>query len=76
MSQKDKLIIKIKNAKSADFEDIDLLLNNLGFKRRSKGTSHHTYTKGFNVIVIVRHGKQVKRVYLDDVKALLEHLGL
>jgi predicted RNA binding protein YcfA (HicA-like mRNA interferase family) len=76
MTQKDKLISKIKNAKTVDFEDIDLLLNNLGFKRRSRGTSHHTYTKGFNVIVIVKHGKEVKRVYLDDVKTLLETLGL
>ena len=76
MSQKDRLITKIKNAKTADFDDIDLLLKQLGFSCRSRGTSHFTYTRTPFVIGIVKHGKQVKTVYLDDVKTLLEKMGL
>ncbi|MCR6545682.1 hypothetical protein [Dehalobacterium formicoaceticum] len=76
MSQRDKLIEKIKNAKTADFNDIDLLLRQLGFKSRNKGTSHYTYTNAPYVIGIVKHGQQVKRVYLENVKDLLERMGL
>lgn len=76
MSQRNKLIDTIKKAKTADFDDIDLLLTQLGFSRRSRGTSHFTYTKAPFVIGIVKHGKQVKAVYLDDVKTLLEKMGL
>ncbi|OPY59430.1 MAG: hypothetical protein A4E55_00229 [Pelotomaculum sp. PtaU1.Bin035] len=76
MSQKDKLISKLKNAKFADFEEIHLLLTKLGFDNRNKG-SHYTYTKAPYVIGIVkRSGKPVKRVYLENLKDLLERMGL
>ncbi len=45
MTKRAKLVDKIKNAKTADFDEIDLLLTQLGFKRRNRGTSHYTYTK-------------------------------
>lgn len=76
MSRRDKLIEKIKNAKTADFDDIDLLLTQLGFKCRNNGTSHYTYTNAPYVIGIAKHGQQVKRVYLENVKDLLEQMGL
>ena len=76
MTKKAKLVDKIKNAKTADFDEIDLLLTQLGFKRRNRGTSHYTYTKPPYVIGIVKHGQQVKRVYLENVKDLLERMGL
>lgn len=77
MSKKEKLIQKIKNAKEADFEDIHLLLTQLGFSWRCRGTSHYTYVKPPHVIVIARRsGKPVKRVYLENLKDLLEKMGL
>ncbi|GBF33395.1 hypothetical protein DCCM_2496 [Desulfocucumis palustris] len=77
MSKRQKLIEKLKNAKYADFEDIHLLLTQLGFTWRSNGTSHYTYTKAPYVIGIVkRSGKPVKRVYLENLKDLLEKMGL
>lgn len=76
LSTKDKLIKKLKSAKSAEFEDIHLLLTQLGFDFRSNG-SHYTYTKAPHVIGIVkRSGKPVKRVYLENLKDLLEMMGL
>jgi len=76
MSTREKLIKKLKNAKEAEFEDIHLLLTQLGFNCRNKG-SHYTYTKPPHVIGIVkRSGKPVKRVYLENLKELLKEMGL
>ncbi|TEB07809.1 hypothetical protein Psch_01364 [Pelotomaculum schinkii] len=77
MSQRQKLIDKLKNAKEADFEDIDTLLKQLDFSRRNEG-SHYTYTKAPNYIIgiVRRSGKPVKRVYLENLKDLLERMGL
>ena len=54
MTKKEKLIDKIKSAKVADFEDVNLLLIQLGFSSRVEG-SHHTYVKPPYVIVIAVH---------------------
>jgi len=76
LSKRDKLIQKIKNAKSAEFEEIDQLLTQLGFSRRNE-SSHYTYANTPYVIVIARRsGKPVKRVYLENVKDLMEQMGL
>lgn len=76
MTQKDKLISKIKNAKFADFQEIHLLLISLGFNYRNQG-SHYTYTKSPYVIGIVkRSGKPVKRVYLENLRDLLKKMKL
>lgn len=76
MTKRKKLIEKIISAKTVEFAEVDLLLTQLGFKRRNRGTSHFTYTKAPHVIVIVKHGHQLKRVYLENVKDLLERMGL
>ena len=76
MAQQTKLVDKIKNAKTADFDDIHQLLTQLGFNWRSNASSHYTYTKAPYVIGIVRHGQQVKTVYLKNVQDLLERMGL
>ena len=77
MSKRGKLLDKLKNAKEADFEDIHLLLTQLGFSWRSNGTSHYTYTKLQHIIGIVkRSGKPVKRIYLENLKDLLRELGI
>ena len=75
MSKKEKLIEKIKKAKIADFEDIHLLLTQLGFTWRNVG-SHYTYTNAPFIVQVVRHGKQVKRVYLKNLQELFEDMGL
>jgi len=74
VSAKDKLINKIKNAKTADFEDIHQLLILLGFNWRNN-SSHYTYTKAPYVIGIVKHGQQVKTVYLRNMQDLLNRMG-
>lgn len=77
VSQKEKLIQKLKNAKFPDFEDIHLLLTHwLGFNYRSNG-SHYTYTKPpYTIGIVKRSGKPVKRIYLENLKDLLERVGL
>lgn len=75
MTKKDKLIKKIKDAKTADFDDIHLLLTQLGFDFRSRG-SHYTYVKNSYVIGIAKHGPQVKTIYLKNVQDLLDNMGL
>jgi predicted RNA binding protein YcfA (HicA-like mRNA interferase family) len=76
MSQHKKLLKKLKNAKEAEFDEIHLLLTQLGFTWRSNG-SHYTYVKAPHVIGIVRRsGKPVKKVYLENLKDLLESMGL
>lgn len=75
MSKQDKLIEKIKSAKTADFDDIHQLLILLGFNWRNN-SSHYTYTKAPHVIGVVKHGQKVKTVYLKNVHDLLERMGL
>lgn len=76
MTTREKLIKRLKEAKEAEFDDIHLLLTQLGFSYRSNG-SHYTYTKSPYVIGIVRRsGKPVKRIYLENLKDLLERMGL
>ncbi len=74
MSKIDKLLQKIKdNPKNVRFNDIENLLNGLGFKTRSKG-SHYTFKKGRNIIMVVKpHGKK-KFTAVVDVKKILEYL--
>lgn len=75
MSKREKLIEQIKSGKVVDFDDVHLLLTKLGFTYRIAG-SHYTYVRAPYVIVIAKHGKQLKRAYLEDVKDLLEQMGL
>ncbi len=77
MTQRQKIIEKLKTAKCADFKDIDSLLKQLGFTARCEG-SHYTYTKAPDYIIgiVRRSGKPVKRVYLENLKDLLERMGL
>ncbi len=76
MSSRKKLIEKLKKAKYADFDEIDLLLKQLGFKVRNNG-SHYTYTKPpYTIGIVRRSGKPVKNVYLENLKDLLEQMGL
>lgn len=75
MSRRQKLIEQIKSGKTIDFDDVHQLLIYLEFTYRVAG-SHYTYVKAPYVIGIAKHGKQLKRAYLEDVKDLLERMGL
>ena len=78
MSKREKLLEKIRNnPRSVRFEEIDLLLEQSGFRRRqaSKGSSHYFYIHGMYNISIARrtpylHPKAVKDVL--DTLALIE----
>ena len=74
MSKLEKLLQKIEeNPKNVRFEDIEALLNGLGFKTRSKG-SHYTFKKDRSIIMVVKpHGKK-KFAAIVDVKKILEYL--
>lgn len=74
MSKINKLLQRIKdNPKNVRFEDIESLLDGLGFKIRSKG-SHYTFKKDGNIIMIVKpHGKK-KFTAIADVKKIIEYL--
>lgn len=74
MSKIDKLLQRIQdNPKNVRFEDIESLLDGLGFKIRSKG-SHYTFKKDSNIIMIVKpHGKK-KFTAIADVKKIIEYL--
>ena len=74
MSRMDKLIQRIKeNPKNVRFEDIESLLNGLGFQTRSRG-SHYTFKKGRAIIMVVRpHGRK-KFTAMVDVKKILDYL--
>ena len=78
MSKREKLLEQIRNhPRAVRFEEIDLLLNQSGFRRRqaSKGSSHYFYIFGSHNISIARrtpfiHPKAVKSVL--DALAVIE----
>ncbi len=74
MSRIDKLIQRIKeNPKNVRFEDIESLLNGLGFQTRSRG-SHYTFKKGKTIIMVVKpHGRK-KFTAMADIKKMLDYL--
>ena len=74
MSRMDKLIQRIKeNPKNVRFEDIESLLNGLGFQTRSRG-SHYTFKKGKTIMMVVKpHGRK-KFTAMVDIKKMLDYL--
>lgn len=76
MSQKEKLIQKLKNnPNNVRFEVIQNLLLSLGFTENqpNTGSSHYTYVKGMNVITIPRH-KPLNKIYVKKVIKLIENM--
>lgn len=74
MSKADKLLDAIKdNPKNVRFEDIESLLNALGFKTRSRG-SHYTFKKDSNIIMVVKPHGGKKFTAVADVKKILKYL--
>ena len=75
MSKKGKAIAKIReNPKNVRFEDADSLLNDLGFRKRMKG-SHATYTyPGLQPIVIPYRKPYILPVYVKRILDLLDEI--
>lgn len=74
MSRMDKLIQRIKeNPKNVRFEDIESLLNGLGFQTRSRG-SHYTFKKGKTLIMVVKPHGSKKFTAMVDIKKMLDYL--
>jgi len=74
MSKIDKLLQRTRNnPKNVRFEDIESLLNGLGFKIRSRG-SHYTFRKDRNIIMVVKPHGSKKFAAMADVKKILAYL--
>jgi len=74
MSQLEKLIEKIKNAKaSVRFVDLEKILLHAGYERlRQKGSHVHFRKAGALSLTIPVHNNKVKKVYAKEVINLLE----
>ena len=78
MSKKEKLWEKIKNnPKTVRFEDIDKVLQDIGFKRRnpSGGSSHYTYTMEDIILTIPYKRPHIKAVYIKNAIEIIDKYG-
>ncbi len=74
MSKLEKLVQKIQNnPKNVRFQDIESLLESLGFQIRSRG-SHYTFKKDKSIIMVVKPHGGKKFTAVADVKKILEYL--
>jgi predicted RNA binding protein YcfA (HicA-like mRNA interferase family) len=73
MNKRIKLLKKLLAGRSLSFNDVDTLLQSSGFELDVAG-SHHIYrhpSKGR--VVVPRHGKDIKAVYLKQIAEALSH---
>ncbi len=77
MSKFEKLIEKISNnPKNCSFDDLDKILNKIGYQSDNSGGSHFVYRKnGFDSITLPKHkpmkecyAKMVLKIYLEETK--------
>ena len=76
MSQRDKLLAKIRNhPKGVSFDDLHALLTMYGYELRRVSGSHHIYAaKARPPINVVRHGAQVHPAAVAEVLRMIEDL--
>jgi predicted RNA binding protein YcfA (HicA-like mRNA interferase family) len=74
MTQRDKLIQKIKAHQLVTFNEVHQLLLFLGFQCRIRG-SHHNYAKEGIHLTLPAHGKELKRVYIIQLAEALKKDG-
>ncbi len=75
MTKRAKRVKKLfTNSKTVSFQEIDTVLQGLGFKRRQprSGSSHYFYSKGLKGIVIPFKKPHVKEIYVKQVLELIE----
>lgn len=72
----DKRLIKLLQLKISG-KEMDSLFHSLGFeKRQGKGSHVMWFKKGFEPIVLARHGKEFKKGYLRQVIKVLKNGGI
>ena len=80
MSKKEKALAKLRqNPKHVRFEELESILQGLGFKKRQDGTSHAMFILGNHIVNIPKRKPFVKTKYvalaleaLDAIKELEE----
>lgn len=78
ISRKEKLIKKMKNnPKSIRFEELDKILNDVGFSCRQPkgGSSHYTYVLEDKLLTIPYNRPFIKVIYIKIAIRILEELG-
>lgn len=78
ITKKEKLINRIKNnPKTVKFEELDKLLQNVGFERRQPrgGSSHYTYGIADKILTVPCKKPYIKVIYVKMAIKLLEDLG-
>lgn len=59
------------------FAEVSNFLEYYGFKAKKKGSSHFIFRReGFTHIIIVAHGKMVKKVYVKDAIKQLKYYSI
>ncbi|WP_035463404.1 type II toxin-antitoxin system HicA family toxin [Alicyclobacillus macrosporangiidus] len=75
MTQFEKLLERIRNnPKTVRFDELDRVLIRSGFRRRQprSGSSHYTYIRGKQILVVPFHKPYVKQIYVERAIELLE----
>lgn len=78
ITKKEKLLSKIKNnPKTVRFEELDKILQDIGFDRRqpSGGSSHYTYVLTGKILTVPYKKPYIKVIYVKTAIKLLEDLG-
>lgn len=74
MSKREKLLQRFRNnPKTVRFEEIDILLRQLGFEKRQSG-SHATYTFKQHLITIPFRKPYILPVYVKNILEILDAL--
>ncbi len=75
MTKREKLLAKLRqNPKNVRFEDVDLILTDLGFEKRQRGSSHAVYTLDTQRITVPFRKPFIKPIYIKQLLELLDTL--
>jgi predicted RNA binding protein YcfA (HicA-like mRNA interferase family) len=78
ITKKEKLLNRIKNNPiTVKFEELDKILQDVGFERRqpSGGSSHYTYGLADKILTVPYKKPYIKVIYVKMAIKLLEDLG-
>jgi hypothetical protein len=75
VSKRDKLLARIRNnPKQVSIEDLERILLEYGFVKRTARSHHNFYSRGAYIISVPVHRPHVKEVYVRHALAILEQL--
>ena len=73
MSKKEKLKEAIKNnPKNVKFEDLQKILESIGYIGINNGGSHYVFTKKNSISLTIPYRKPVKVIYVKQVIRIIE----